>query len=193
MVEMEANELLTVDVHKHIKKLEELINEYTANSEIIHELMEMLSDTTIDSALEVIDTDLRAFAKLQRQCNRLVKISEAYNYSIQMKTKVYHLKDTEALVGPAEQEDIKALRDYLVSVVPTLTLMVCTDVQVIYNEVEKLSTDILKRSTQQLLSSRVSSSDTEKSKPTPSPVSRPSTITLKLPSFYGNFLKWRDF
>ena len=106
MVEMEANELLTVDVQKHIKKLEELINEYTANSEITHELMEMLSDTTIDSALEVIDTDLRAFSKLQRQCNRLVKISEAYNYSIQMKTKVYRLKDTEVLVGPAEQEDI---------------------------------------------------------------------------------------
>ena len=193
MDEMEATELLTVDVHKHIKKLEELINEYTTNSEIIHELMEMLSDTTIDSALEVIDTDLRAFAKLQRQYNRLVKISESYNYSIQMKTNVYCLNDTEVLVGPAEQEDIKALRDYLVSVVPTLTLIACTDVKVIYNEVEKLSTDILKRSAQQLLSSRVSSSDTEKSKPTPSLASRPSTITLKFPSFHSNFLKWKDF
>ena len=110
-----------------------------------------------------------------------------------MKTKVYRLKDTDVLVGPAEQEDFKAMRDYLVSVVPTLTLIACTDVQVIYNEVEKLSTDILKRSAQQLLSSRVSSSDTEKSKPTPSPAFRPSTITLKLPSFHGNFLKWRDF
>ena len=39
--------------------------DYTSNSEILHELMEILNESSIESVLELIDGDLRAFSKLE--------------------------------------------------------------------------------------------------------------------------------
>ena len=71
-----------------------------------------------------------------------------YN-SLQMRIKVRYPAATKVFVGPAEQEDIQALMNDLVRIGSTLNYCY-DDVQVIYTDRDKLSSDVLKRNSQQL-------------------------------------------
>ena len=55
--------LLIVDVRKYIQRAEVLSEDYTSNSEIIHEIMETEEKEELQEALDAIDVDIRVFNK----------------------------------------------------------------------------------------------------------------------------------
>ena len=101
MLDMKAHELLTIDINKYSRKLDKLMKDETSNSEILHELIQLLNDSCIDSVLELIDGDLRAFSKLERECKKLEEVRKICSKSIQMKASVIRLTETDVLTGPA--------------------------------------------------------------------------------------------
>ena len=184
-----------MEVEDYIQRSEAFRDDYTHNSEITHELMEILNEGELDEALETIDGDIRLFSKLVGELTRLHILRDAYSETVGMKALTIRLSRTETLSGAAEQEDIKVLREYLVRIKPVVIRFDCSELQVMYEEVEKLSVDVRKRNAQQLLSIKTGSlvpADAAK-KNSVSIFSRPSTLTLKLPKFHGDLLKWKDF
>ena len=63
--DMRVRDLLTVDVRKYIQRAEVLGEDYTSNSEIIHEIMDTEEKEELQEALDAIDVDIRAFNKLK--------------------------------------------------------------------------------------------------------------------------------
>ena len=110
-----------------------------------------------------------------------------------MKALVTRLQETETLIGPASQEEVKSLRDYLVRVEPTLIGLACTEIQDLYEHTQRLSVEVLKRSEHQLLSTKTEATGSVSTKTDALPRPRPSSITLKLPQLHGDLLKWKDF
>ena len=125
-------ELLDVEVEDYIQRSEVLRDDYTHNSEIIHELMEILNEGELDEALETIDGDIRLFSKLVGELTRLRTLKDAYSETVGMKALAVGLYGTETLSGPAEQEDIKVLREYLVRIKPVVIHFDCSELQVMY-------------------------------------------------------------
>ena len=109
-----------------------------------------------------------------------------------MKKLVQQLNTTDSLTGPARQADVQALWKYVMGFSSDLLSLKNSDVQDLYDEVAALSANIFKRSEQQLLNSTSSPSSGDP-KPSTTPVPRPSTLTLKLPTFHGSLLKWKNF
>ena len=109
-----------------------------------------------------------------------------------MKKLVQQLNTTDLLTGPARQADVQALWKYVMGFSSDLLSLKNSDVQDLYDEVAALSANIFKRSEQQLLNSTSSPSFGDP-KPSTTPVPRPLTLTLKLPTFHGSLLKWKDF
>ena len=88
---------------------------------------------------------------------RLRTLRDAYSETVGMKALAVGLFGTETLSGPAEQEKIKVFREYLVRIKPVVIRFDCSELQVMYEEVEKLSVGVRKRSAQQLLSIKTGS------------------------------------
>ena len=131
--DMRVRDLLTVDVEKYIQQAEVLSEDYTSNSEIIHEIMETEEKEELQEALDAaIDVDIRAFNKLLRGFTPLESLKDTYSETVSMKALVTHLQEMETLIGPASQEEIKSLRDYLVRVEPILLGLACTEMQDLY-------------------------------------------------------------
>ena len=105
-----------------------------------------------------------------------------------MKASVIRLTETDILTGRARQTEVKTLSEYMNDIQPALVTLASTEIKELYEYIEKHYTDVMKRSDSQLLSS-----DPGKPKSASPSVVRPSTIALKLPSFHGDLLKWKDF
>ena len=117
---------------------------------------------------------------------RLCTLRDAYSETVGMKVLAVGLSGTETLSGPAEQEDIKVLREYLVRIKPVVIRFNCSELRVMHEKVEKLTVDVRKRSAQQLLSIKTGSLvPADAAKADISILSKPSTLTLKLPKFHG--------
>ena len=101
-------------------KLDELREDYTSSSEILHELMEILNKSSIESVLEFTDGDLTAFSKLERECKRLEEVRKIYSKSIQMKASVHCLTETDVLTGHARRTEVKTLSEYMNDIQPAL-------------------------------------------------------------------------
>ena len=105
---------------------------------------------------------------------------------------VQQLNTTDSLTEPAHQADVQALWKYVMGFSSDFLSLKNSDVQGLYDKVAALSANIFKWSEQQLLNS-TSSPASDDPKPSTTPVPRPSTLTLKLPTFHGSLLKWKDF
>ena len=134
-----VRDLLTVDVRKYIQQAEVLSEDYTSNSEIIHEIMETDEKEELQEALDAIDLDIRAFNKLLRGFTHLENLKDTYSETVSMKALVTSLQEMETLIGPASQEEVKSLRDYLVRVEPTLIGLACTEIQDLYEHTQRHS------------------------------------------------------
>ena len=87
--------------------------------------------------------------------------------------------------GDCRASRTRALRNYLEGIGSILTSNCYDDMQVIYMEIDKLSSEVMKQSSQQLLASKSKAAGLGESKFAASSVTRPSTITLK------SYLSWR--
>ena len=134
-----VRDLLTVDVRKYIQQAEVLSEDYTSNSEIIHEIMETDEKEELQEALDAIDLDIRAFNKLLRGFTHLENLKDTYSETVSMKALVTSLQEMETLIGSASQEEVKSLRDYLVRVEPTLIGLACTEIQDLYKHTQRHS------------------------------------------------------
>ena len=144
-------------------------------------------------ALDTIDVDIREFNKLLRGFTCIENLKDTYSETASMKALVTRLQEAETLIGPASQEEVKSLRDYLVRVEPTLIGLACTEIQDLYEYTQRLSVQVLKRSEHQLLFTKTKATGSVSTKTDALPWPRLSSITLKLPQFHGDLLKWKDF
>ena len=88
-----------MEVEDYIQRSEALRDDYTHNSKIIHELMEILNEEELDEALETIDGDIRLFSKLVGELTRLHTLRDAYSETVDMKALAVGLSGTETLSG----------------------------------------------------------------------------------------------
>ena len=110
-----------------------------------------------------------------------------------MKVLVTHLQETETFIGPASQEEVKSLRDYLVRVEPTLIGLASTEIQDLYEHTQRFSVEVLNRNKHQIIPTKTEATGSVSSNTDALPRPKPSSITLKLPQFHSDLLKWKDF
>ena len=108
-----------------------------------------------------------------------------------MKALAIGLFETETLSGPVEHDDIKILWEYLVRIKPVVIRFDCSELQVMYQEVEKPAicgceevecTPLLSIKTGSFVPADDAKADI-------SIISRFSMLTLKLPQFHVGLLK----
>ena len=133
--------------------------------------------------------------KMQRvvdDLTRLRAVRDGYNSSLNMKGLTNDLSRIDLLTGPTCQSDVQSVRKYVVGFRSDLSTLKCNDIELLHNEIAELSAQIFKRCDQQLLDSH-SFSFPSSFRTTTSTPSRTSTLTLKLPTFQGSILNWKDF
>ena len=145
-----------------------------------------------EAVAETIEDDISELKRIERTLSRLHHIREGYNGSLGMKRLVKQLSETDVLIGPGCQVDIVSLRNYVKGFGPNILPLACPELQDLHDTICLEATDVLKRSEQQLIAAKATAPVMDP-KPTPVPTPRSSTLSLKLPSFHGDLLKWRDF
>ena len=178
-------ELLGIDVDRRLSEATGLCSSYVSNSVRISELLEKLHPGDLEAAEHTIFSYRKKIQQLADDLTHLRAVKDAYKGSLSMKKLVQQLNTTDSLTGPARQADVQALWKYVMGFSSDLLSLKNSDVQDLYDEVAALSANIFKRSEQQLLNSTSSPSSGDP-KPSTTPVPRPSTLTLKLPTFHGS-------
>ena len=185
-------ELLSEYVKTRLEQAASLIRDYISNGDILQELTEIVERSLAESIASTVEDDLADMRKLEKTLFRLHSIKEGYSGSLGMKRLVKQLTNTEVITGPGCKEDVTSLRNYVKGFGPTILPLACSELQDLYDEICDQATDVLKRSDQQLLAT-IAVTLVMYTKYTSVPPHRPPTLALKLLSFYGDLLKWRDF
>ena len=185
-------ELLSEDVKTRLEQAASLIRDYISNGDILQELTEVVERSQAESIASTVEDDLADMRKLEKTLFRLHSIKEGYSGSLGMKRLVKQLANTEVITGPGCQEDVTSLRNYVKGFGPTILPLACSELQDLYDDLCDQATDVLKRSDQQLLAT-IAATPVMYTKHTSVPPPRPPTLALKLPSFHGDLLNWRDF
>ena len=185
-------ELLSEYVKTRLEQAASLIRDYISNGDILQELTEVVERSLAESIASTVEDDLADMRKLEKTLFRLHSIKEYYSDSLGMKRLVKQLTNTEVITGPGCQEDVTSLRNYVKGFGPTILPLACSELQDLYDDICDQATDFLKRSDQQLLAT-IAVTLVMYTKHTSMSPHRPPTLALKLLSFYGDLLKWRDF
>ena len=179
-------DLLGVDRDRLLK---EACSSYIPNCAHISELFETLYPDDLEANEDSMFECRRKMQRLVDDLTRLRAVRDGYKGSLNMKRLTNELSRIELLTGPNCQSDVQSLHKYVVRFRSDLTMLKCNDIKLLYNEIAELSADIFKRSDRQLLDSHSPSVPSSLRSTTLTP-SRPSTLTLKLPTFQGSLLNW---
>ena len=128
LLNLEVSELLTEDMNTHLNSVTTLLVHYTSNCDLIQDLTEEVDPANVDAVVKGINSDMKTFRKVKKEVMRLHTIKDAYKGSISMKKLVSHLAEEDLLTGPACQEDLKTLRNYVVKFGSELVSLRCTEV-----------------------------------------------------------------
>ena len=184
--------LLAEDVKSCWEDSTTLLKDYIKHSDVLEELTESVVPYQAEAVAETIKDDISELKRIERALSRLRHIREGYNGSLGMKRLVKQLSEIDVLIGPGCQVDIVSLRNYVKGFGPNILPLACPELQDLHDTICLEATAVLKRSEQQLIAAKATA-PVMHPKPTPVPTPRSSTLSLKLPSFHGNLLKWRDF
>ena len=130
---------------------------YIPNCAHISELFETLHPNNLEATEDSMFEYRRKMQRLVDDLTRLGVVRDEYKGSLNMKGLTNELSRID-LTGPTCQSDVQSLRKYVVGFRSDLSTSKCNDIELLYNEIAELSTDILKRSDQQLLDSQSLSS-----------------------------------
>ena len=185
-----APRLAVEDFRATIHTSETLLKDYTMHSDLFQELMECIGDSDLDSTVEVLDANLFDLKVISREVHRLMTIRQAYMESITIKSKTEYLSSVDVLPGSKEQLDLNALREHVGKIAAVVEPLHCTELQELYKELHEREKLVTKRIRD---ASKAASEATSLTSTVVSPVTRTSTITMKLPSFDGDMVNWRKF
>ena len=155
--------------------------------------MELADVTDIDDQTVDIEDVLEEIQCLRQELHQLLNLRQAYTEAVAVKSQTTYLLTANNVAQPSERKNIDdALSSYLGRVAPLIESLKSEELTAVYQELTDHAEVINKRRSV-AVDSTLKSDTATRSPPSSMPTTRPSTIALKLQSFCGDLLKWKDF
>ena len=192
LVDYNLSQLCSADFRDSITLGDALLKDYTTNSDILQELMELADVTDIDDQTVDIEDDLEEIQRLHQELHRLLTLRQTYTEAVAVKSQTTYLLTANDVAQPPERKNIDALSSYLGRVAPLIKSLKSEELTAVYQELTDRA-EVINKQRSDAVDATLKSDAATPSPHSSMPTTRPSTIALKLPSFCGDLLKWKDF
>ena len=119
LVDYNLSQLCSADFRDSITLGDALLKNYTTNSDILQELMELADVTDTDDQTVDTEDDLEEI-RLRQELHRLMTLRQAYTEAVAVKSQTTSLLTANDMAQPSQRKNIDALSSYLGRVAPLI-------------------------------------------------------------------------
>ena len=144
--------------------------------------------------MNCVEDDLDELKSLQTKLHRLVTIRQTYIDSVVVKAKTKFLLTSRNLFGTVEKKQYDVLLLHVSQVGAVIDSLQSSELRALHEELEE-RTELIesKKIEASDVAAKAAFSNPDKTIVPVVPPSRTSTITMKLPTFDGKMINWRNF
>ena len=104
LVDYNLSQLCSADFRDSITLGDALLKDYTINSDILQELMELADVTDIDDKTVDLEDDLEEIQRLRQELHRLLTLRQAYMEAVAVKSQTTYLLTANDMAQPSERK-----------------------------------------------------------------------------------------